>query len=231
MDFGDLFTAFDGGETVTDLPDEVAAPLAEEDVGSSSKRSSSKAGKRSSSSRARRAAQEGTDGPAVKKHRASAAAGDDGDAMEDEDASAAAASRQRQGPKPVALISGEEKETIRPDGTRVKSYSVVPADWVAPPYEAPAAPAKTYPFKLDPFQAQALHYIERGESVLVSAHTSAGKTVCAEYAIAKSLRDKQRVIYTSPIKALSNQKYRDLSVGTRVHVPLRFQRTCTSSLV
>ena len=46
--------------------------------------------------------------------------------------------------------------------------------------------------------------------MLVSAHTSAGKTVCAEYAIAKSLRDGQRVIYTSPSKALSNQKFRDL---------------------
>lgn len=44
----------------------------------------------------------------------------------------------------------------------------------------------------------------------MSAHTSAGKTVVAEYAIAMSLRDKQRVIYTSPIKALSNQKYREL---------------------
>jgi ATP-dependent RNA helicase DOB1 len=44
----------------------------------------------------------------------------------------------------------------------------------------------------------------------VSAHTSAGKTVVAEFAIATSLRGKQRVIYTSPIKALSNQKYREL---------------------
>lgn len=43
----------------------------------------------------------------------------------------------------------------------------------------------------------------------VSAHTSAGKTVVASYAIAMSLRENQRVIYTSPIKALSNQKYRD----------------------
>lgn len=43
----------------------------------------------------------------------------------------------------------------------------------------------------------------------VSAHTSAGKTVVALYAIAMSLRNKQRVIYTSPIKALSNQKYRE----------------------
>lgn len=43
----------------------------------------------------------------------------------------------------------------------------------------------------------------------MSAHTSAGKTVVALYAIAMSLRNGQRVIYTSPIKALSNQKYRE----------------------
>ena len=70
--------------------------------------------------------------------------------------------------------------------------------------------AKSFPFELDPFQNKALAAIERGESVLVSAHTSAGKTVVAEYAVAMSLRDKQRVVYTSPIKALSNQKYREL---------------------
>lgn len=70
--------------------------------------------------------------------------------------------------------------------------------------------ARTYPFTLDPFQDTAISCIDRSESVLVSAHTSAGKTVVAEYAIAQSLREKQRVIYTSPIKALSNQKYREL---------------------
>lgn len=70
--------------------------------------------------------------------------------------------------------------------------------------------ARTYPFTLDPFQDTSISCIDRNESVLVSAHTSAGKTVVAEYAIAQSLRDKQRVIYTSPIKALSNQKYREL---------------------
>jgi len=71
--------------------------------------------------------------------------------------------------------------------------------------------AKTYPFTLDPFQSTAISYIQKNQSVLVAAHTSAGKTVVAEYAIAQSLREGQRVIYTSPIKALSNQKYRDLS--------------------
>ncbi len=80
-------------------------------------------------------------------------------------------------------------------------------DGTLPPKERMA---KTYPFELDPFQRRAIACLERDESVLVSAHTSAGKTVVAEYAIAMALKAKQRVIYTSPIKALSNQKYREL---------------------
>ncbi|KAJ4306759.1 ATP-dependent RNA helicase mtr4 [Collariella sp. IMI 366227] len=76
-------------------------------------------------------------------------------------------------------------------------------------HKPPADPARVYPFRLDPFQALSVASIEREESVLVSAHTSAGKTVVAEYAIAQCLKRNQRVIYTSPIKALSNQKYRD----------------------
>lgn len=74
----------------------------------------------------------------------------------------------------------------------------------------PENPAKKYSFNLDAFQNQSVKCIERNESVLVAAHTSAGKTAVAEYAIALALRNKQRVIYTSPIKALSNQKYREL---------------------
>uniref|UniRef100_A0A9J2P7F8 Superkiller viralicidic activity 2-like 2 n=1 Tax=Ascaris lumbricoides TaxID=6252 RepID=A0A9J2P7F8_ASCLU len=70
--------------------------------------------------------------------------------------------------------------------------------------------AKLYPFQLDAFQKEAITCIDNLQSVLVSAHTSAGKTVVALYAIAMALGDKQRVIYTSPIKALSNQKYREL---------------------
>eukprot|EP00878_Enallax_costatus_P019282 GHUV01020339.1.p1 GENE.GHUV01020339.1~~GHUV01020339.1.p1 ORF type:complete len:159 (+),score=33.42 GHUV01020339.1:427-903(+) len=69
-------------------------------------------------------------------------------------------------------------------------------------------PAKTYPFELDSFQKTSVACLERHESVLVAAHTSAGKTVVAEYAIAMAFRDKQRVVYTSPLKALSNQKFR-----------------------
>ncbi|CAH8650390.1 unnamed protein product [Heterobilharzia americana] len=73
------------------------------------------------------------------------------------------------------------------------------------------SPARHYPFSLDPFQQRAIQCIENEQSVMVSAHTSAGKTVVAEYAVAKSLSQKQRVIYTTPIKALSNQKFREFS--------------------
>lgn len=71
-------------------------------------------------------------------------------------------------------------------------------------------PAKTYPFALDSFQRAAVKSVSMNQSVLVAAHTSAGKTAVAEYVIAECLRRNQRVIYTSPIKALSNQKYRNL---------------------
>ncbi|KAH9608162.1 hypothetical protein KSS87_012144 [Heliosperma pusillum] len=80
----------------------------------------------------------------------------------------------------------------------------------SPSYTGP--PAKSYPFTLDPFQSLSIACLERNESLLVSAHTSAGKTAVAEYAIALSFRHRQRVLYTSPLKALSNQKYRELSV-------------------
>jgi ATP-dependent RNA helicase DOB1 len=74
----------------------------------------------------------------------------------------------------------------------------------------PSKLVREYPFVLDNFQRKSIGCLTRKESVLVAAHTSAGKTVVAEYAIAMALKEGQRVIYTSPIKALSNQKYRDL---------------------
>lgn len=72
-------------------------------------------------------------------------------------------------------------------------------------------PAIEFPYELDTFQKASIDALEDGDSVLVSAHTSAGKTTVALYAIAKALREKKRVIYTSPIKALSNQKFREFS--------------------
>lgn len=91
----------------------------------------------------------------------------------------------------------------------VPSFMQVTPGMRNPDYPPPV-PARVYPFNLDPFQKMSIAILERQESVLVAAHTSAGKTVVAEYAIAMGLRDKQRVIYTSPLKALSNQKYREL---------------------
>jgi antiviral helicase SKI2 len=69
--------------------------------------------------------------------------------------------------------------------------------------------AMEYPFDLDTFQKHAVYHLENNESVFVSAHTSAGKTVVAEYAIALGKKHMTRVIYTSPIKTLSNQKFRE----------------------
>ena len=96
----------------------------------------------------------------------------------------------------------------------VRSYTAhpknLPPGHTLPTVTPPSSPAKIYKFPLDPFQAQAVGYIDKNESVLVAAHTSAGKTAVAEYAVATSLKAGQRVVYTSPIKALSNQKFRDL---------------------
>jgi superfamily II RNA helicase len=66
-------------------------------------------------------------------------------------------------------------------------------------------------FTLDPFQEEAANAIENNYSVVVSAPTGSGKTLIAEYIIDKHINDNQRIIYTAPIKALSNQKYRDFS--------------------
>ncbi|KAJ1664552.1 Antiviral helicase ski2 [Coemansia sp. RSA 1813] len=69
--------------------------------------------------------------------------------------------------------------------------------------------ARDFPFELDVFQKRAVYHLERGDSVFIAAHTSAGKTVVAEYAVALSQMHMTKTIYTSPIKALSNQKFND----------------------
>ena len=66
-------------------------------------------------------------------------------------------------------------------------------------------------FPLDPFQEAAIGHIDKGTSVLVAAPTGAGKTLIADYAVAKCLSEGARAIYTAPIKALSNQKFRDFT--------------------
>jgi ATP-dependent RNA helicase HelY len=65
-------------------------------------------------------------------------------------------------------------------------------------------------FSLDPFQVEACEALEEGAGVLVCAPTGAGKTVVGEFAVHKALAEGRKAFYTTPIKALSNQKYNDL---------------------
>jgi ATP-dependent RNA helicase HelY len=75
-----------------------------------------------------------------------------------------------------------------------------------------AAPVATdYPFELDGFQQTAIDALDQGSSVLVAAPTGSGKTVVAEHAVARALGEGGKAFYTTPIKALSNQKYADLA--------------------
>jgi ATP-dependent RNA helicase HelY len=71
-------------------------------------------------------------------------------------------------------------------------------------------------FTLDRFQIEAMDHLDAGRSVLVSAPTGSGKTLVAEHAIDRALAERRRAFYTAPVKALSNQKYRDLAerIGT-----------------
>lgn len=64
-----------------------------------------------------------------------------------------------------------------------------------------------YPFPLSSFQKWAIQSIVEGNHILVTAHTGSGKTLPAEFAIEHFIKKKKKVIYTSPIKALSNQKF------------------------
>ncbi|MDP9184660.1 MAG: DEAD/DEAH box helicase [Actinomycetota bacterium] len=70
--------------------------------------------------------------------------------------------------------------------------------------------ADRYDFALDPFQTDAIDALQRGRSVLVAAPTGSGKTVVAEFAIDRALGEGRKCFYTTPLKALSNQKYGDL---------------------
>ena len=66
-------------------------------------------------------------------------------------------------------------------------------------------------FEPDDFQKEAINYIEEGKSVVVCAPTGAGKTCIAEAAIQLAIQNNNRIFYTTPLKALSNQKYHDFS--------------------
>ena len=70
---------------------------------------------------------------------------------------------------------------------------------------------QSYGFPLSNFQKHAIEAIHTGNHVLITAHTGSGKTLPAEYAIEYFVGKGKKVIYTSPIKALSNQKYHEFT--------------------
>src|SRR5436305_14686258 len=78
------------------------------------------------------------------------------------------------------------------------------------PGDIVAAFARTLPFDPDPFQREAMIALARDESLLVTAPTAAGKTLVADFAAFRAMATGRKLVYTTPIKALSNQKYRQL---------------------
>lgn len=70
--------------------------------------------------------------------------------------------------------------------------------------------SESFPFELDPFQIQACHALENGKGVLVAAPTGAGKTIIGEFAVDLVINSGGKCFYTTPIKALSNQKFTEL---------------------
>src|SRR5262249_44395889 len=96
--------------------------------------------------------------------------------------------------------------------TRTKRQTVPPLERPAFSYDAIALVehyAARQSFALDPFQLEAMRHLAEGRSVLVAAPTGTGKTVVAEFAIWQARQAGMRALYTAPLKALSNQKYRD----------------------
>ena len=77
-----------------------------------------------------------------------------------------------------------------------------------------------FPFALDRFQKEAIAALEQGKSVVVCAPTGSGKTVIGEYIIHRALACGKRVFYTTPLKALSNQKFRDFQELFAISSPL-----------
>jgi ATP-dependent RNA helicase DOB1 len=99
---------------------------------------------------------------------------------------------------PLGETKGCVTQCALPPGMDPSTYVPITAQW---PPALVTQPAKEYAFTLDPFQATAANCLERRESVLVAAHTSAGKTVVAEYAIAMALR------YELYLSALTSSRF------------------------
>ncbi len=82
---------------------------------------------------------------------------------------------------------------------------------------SPQAFSERYPFPLDGFQLRAIEALHEGRSVLVAAPTGSGKTVVAEFAVERAIAAGRKCFYTTPLKALSNQKFGDLVASYGPH--------------
>lgn len=131
-------------------------------------------------------------------------------------------------PLPVAPVRRScTHEIVYPDGWDAAAVEAFNAAQAARPL--PAKPAKEYPFPLDSFQATAAECLERGRSVLVAAHTSAGKTVVAQYAFAMALRCAAAATHCVASAAL--QRWRNASRGAarvRKRVAARAAAACNA---
>ncbi|MEO1698344.1 MAG: DEAD/DEAH box helicase [Planctomycetota bacterium] len=135
----------------------------------------------------------------------------------------------------LGAVPETERPTEPADGLRVEDAAPAPGDGdgdgdaVDGPKELPEPTEVFGPdgrvvgwkgFRLSRFQLLAVDALRAGRNVLVSAPTGAGKTLVAEYAIEDAVRRGARCIYTAPIKALSNQKYRDFQDDPTIDVGL-----------
>ncbi|HTF87989.1 MAG TPA: DEAD/DEAH box helicase [Planctomycetota bacterium] len=126
--------------------------------------------------------------------------------------------KRRSGTPPVG--HGRQAEPARRQSRLAQLIANAPPPIPSPPRPAGLTPRVWRGLTLSDFQVQALDAVAAGKNVLVGAPTGAGKTLVAEYAIEDAILRKRRCIYTSPIKALSNQKYRDFRDDPRVEVGL-----------
>ncbi|MER5440388.1 DEAD/DEAH box helicase [Streptomyces sp. NPDC002790] len=110
----------------------------------------------------------------------------------------------------MSVVVGRLENTMTEDLSPAERYAAA-RKRAAEQATAFATFREMYDFGLDPFQIEACQALEAGKGVLVAAPTGSGKTIVGEFAVHLALEQGKKCFYTTPIKALSNQKYQDLS--------------------
>ncbi|MFD9905339.1 DEAD/DEAH box helicase [Streptomyces sp. NPDC059063] len=110
----------------------------------------------------------------------------------------------------MSVVAGRLESTMTEDLSPAERYAAARRR-AAEQATALASFREMYEFGLDPFQIEACQALEAGKGVLVAAPTGSGKTIVGEFAVHLALQQGKKCFYTTPIKALSNQKYADLA--------------------